>query len=224
MAQIEQPQNAIQRSVSEYYIDLEGKKQPRASGTDFNTLSLRHVEVILNLPGFQENKELVAWIGGFSRMYYKQGEYAKAQQYLKWSLKRMPALEPYIFYYIRVCEHVLSIPLTNEEAQYETKLTRYWALPKWLRWTMPSFKYHMRCKWCGRYTRYIHPDVPTFGINTLANACLCCGRMYPMPSWLWDSPDGRAYSYYRMSFSGDDFYVEFERDYDPKTLCQHRRR
>ena len=131
MDQIEQPQSAIQRSVSEHYIDLEGKKQPRASGTDFNTLSSRHVEVILNLPGFQEDKELVAWIGGFSRMYYEQGEYAKAQQYLKWSLKRMPALEPYIFYYIRVCEHVLSIPLTNEEAQYETKLTRsFWASPK----------------------------------------------------------------------------------------------
>ena len=155
MDQIEQPQSAIQRSVSEHYIDLEGKKQPRASGTDFNTLSSRHVEVILNLPGFQEDKELVAWIGGFSRMYYEQGEYAKAQQYLKWSLKRMPALEPYIFYYIRVCEHVLSIPLTNEEAQYETKLTRYWALPKWLRWTMPSSNTVCGASGVARYP--IHP-------------------------------------------------------------------
>jgi len=34
----------------------------------------------------------------------------------------MPALEPLIFYYIRVCEHVLAIPLTEEEVQYEAKL------------------------------------------------------------------------------------------------------
>jgi hypothetical protein len=125
---------------------------------------------------------------------------------------------------IKVCEHVLSIPLTKEEVQYEAKLSRYRALPKWLRWTMPGFEFRMRCKWCGRYIRYIHPDVPTFGFDTLANSCLFCSRMYPMPSWMWDSPDGRAYSYYRMSFSGDDFYKEFEQGYDPTPLCQHRRK
>jgi len=103
-------------------------------------------------------------------------------------------------------------------------LARYRALPKWLRWTMLGFEFRMRCKWCGRYTRYIHSDVPTFGFDTLANSCSFCSRMYPMPSWLWDSPDGRAYSYYRMSFSGDDFYEEFELDYDPKPRCQHRRK
>jgi tetratricopeptide (TPR) repeat protein len=216
-------ENAIRRSVSEHYLDLEGKKQTRASGTDFETLPSRHIDEILNLPGFQEDKELIEWIG-YSRAYYDQGEYAKAQQYLKWSLKRMPVLEPYIFYYIKVCEHVLSIPLTKEEVQYEAKLSRYRALPKWLRWTMPGFEFRMRCKWCGRYIRYIHPDVPTFGFDTLANSCLFCSRMYPMPSWMWDSPDGRAYSYYRMSFSGDDFYKEFEQGYDPTPLCQHRRK
>ena len=216
------PQNAVWRSVSEYYVDFNGKKQTRGR-TDFESLLSRHIEVIFNLPRFQEDKELVGWLG-YSRVYYDQGEYGETLQYLKWSLRRMPALEPYIFYYIRVCAHVLSIPLTEEEMQYEAKLSRYLTLPRWLRWTMPGFEFHMRCKWCGRYTHYIHPDVPTFGFDTYANSCLFCGRMYPMPSWLWDSPDGRAYSYYRMSFSGDDFYEEFERDYDPKPLCQHRRK
>jgi len=119
--QVNQPQNAIRRSVSEHYLDLEGKKQTRANAADFQSLPSRHIEAILNLPRFQEDKELVGWIG-YSRAYYDRGEYAKAQQYLKWSLKRMPALEPYIFYYIRVCEHVLSIPLTKEAVQYEAKL------------------------------------------------------------------------------------------------------
>jgi len=192
--------------------------------SDFDTLPSRHIEAILNLPGFLKDKELTERMG-YARVYYDQGEYAKAQQYLKWSLKRMPALEPYIFYYIRVCARVLSIPLTKEEVRYEAKLARYRALPKWLRWTMPGFELQVRCKWCGRYTQYIHPNVPTFGVTSSANSCLFhCGRMYPMPFWMWDSPDGRAYSYYRESFSDDKFYEEFERDYDPKPRCQRRRK
>jgi len=55
---VNQPQNAIRRSISEHYPDLEGEKQTRARGTDFETLPSRHIEVILNLPGFQEDKEL----------------------------------------------------------------------------------------------------------------------------------------------------------------------
>lgn len=211
----------LQRSISENYLDSEGNKQTRASNTDFETLPVRHIEAIVNMPGFMEDKELIDLVG-CARSYYDQGEYAKAQQYLKWSLKSMPNLEPLIFYYINVCEHVLAIPLTKEEVKYEAKFARYRALPKWLRWIMPGFEFQMRCKWCGRYTRYIHPDVPTFGFDTLSNSCLFCNRMYPMPSWLWDSPDGRAYSYYRMSFSGDEFYEVFEQDYDPTPLCQHR--
>jgi hypothetical protein len=46
--------------------------------------------------------------------------------------------------------------------------------------------------------------------------------MYPMPSWTWDSPDGRAYSYYRMSFKEEEFYNEFELDYDPNPRCRRR--
>ncbi len=223
MNRINQPQNAMPLPVSEHYLDLKGENQKRASGTDFETLPSRHIEVILNLPGFQEDKELVSRIV-YSNTCYDKGEYYKTQQHLKWSLERMPALEPFIFYYIRMCKYVLSIPLTKEEVQYEDKLASYRALPKWLKWTMRGFVFRMRCKWCGRYTRYIYPDEPTFGFDTSSNSCSFCNRMYPMPSWLWDSPDGRAYSYYRMSFSGDEFYEEFERDYAPIPLCKHRQK
>lgn len=216
-------QKGRRRPVSEKYVDLERKEQTRASGDGFQTLPSRHIEAILNLPGFKEDKELVEWME-HATAYYDAGEYSKAHQYLTWCLRKMPALEPYIFYYIRVCKRVLSIPLTNEEIEYEAKFARYRALPKWLRWTMPKFEFRARCKYCGRHTRYIHPDVPTFGFDTFANSCMLCGRMYPMPSWMWDSPDGRAYSYYRMSFSDEEFYEEFEKDYDPKPLCQHRRK
>jgi len=217
-----QPQKGQRRPVSEKYIDSEGNEQIRASDTDFRTLHTRHIEVVMNLPGFEQDEELEKWIG-YAAAYYDEGKYGKALRYLTWSLKKMPTLEPYIFYYIRVCKRVLSIPLTGEEEEYEEKLARYRALPKWLRWTMLGFSFRVRCKWCSRYTRYVDPEEPTFGFDASVNSCRFCGRMYPMPSWMWDSPDGRAYSYYRMSFSDGEFYEEFERDYDPKPPLRQRK-
>lgn len=200
------------------YIDSNGNKHIRTSyGAD-----LENTEALMNLPGFEQDKELAQWMG-YAFTYYNLGEYAKTHQYLSWALKRMPALEPYIFYYIRISERVLSVPLKEDEVEYEAKLARKRALPKWLKWIIP-LEFRVRCKWCGRYTRYINPNEPTYGFNTFANSCESCERMYPMPSWMWDSPDGRAYSYYRMSFSDEEFYKEFERDYHPKPRCQHRRK
>ena len=47
---------------------------------------------------------------------------------------------------------------------------------------------------------------------------------YSVPSWMWDSPDGRAYSYYRQSFllgnGGKEFYSEFLVDYDPNPTIE----
>ena len=223
MNQENQSRKCQRRPVSEKYIDSEGKEQIRGSYTDFQTLIARNIEAIINLPNFEQDEELKDWME-YARAYCDAGEYTKAHQFLAWSLKRMPSLKPHIFYCLRVCKNVLSIPLTKEEILYEVKLERYRALPRWLRWIKPGLEFRMRCKWCGRYTRYIHPDEPTFGFVTSANSCEFCGRMYPMPSWTWDSPDGRAYSYYRMSFSDEEFYEEFERDYDPEPLCQRRRK
>jgi hypothetical protein len=44
-------------------------------------------------------------------------------------------------------------------------------------------------------------------------------------SWMWDSPDGRAYSYYRRSFAPENkqFYDEFLRDYEPNPLVENSR-
>jgi len=223
MNQENQSQKSQRRPVSEKYIDLGGNEQTRASSVEFKTLPYRHIEVVYNLPGFQEDKELIGWMGS-ARGHYDAGYYDVLLENLTRSLKRMLALEPYVFYYMRVCERVIAIPLTEEEVQYEAKLARYRTLPKWRRWMSPKFDFHVRCKWCGRYIRYIHPDVPTYGFASLANSCRYCERMYPMPSWMWDSPDGRAYSYYRMSFSDEEFYEEFEQDYAPKPLCKRRRK
>jgi hypothetical protein len=200
MHQVDQWQKAERRPITDHYVDLEGNEQVRASSIDFETLPSRHIQVILNLPGFKEDEDLVGWMKHAST-HYDRGNYEEALQYLTCLLKRMPELEPYIFYYIRVCKRVVSVRTAKKKVRSQ-----------------------LRCKWCGRHTTYIHPDEPTFGFASSANSCMFCGRMYPMPTWMWDSPDGRAYSYYRMSFSDNEFYEEFEQDYDPHPLWQHPRK
>lgn len=169
-----------------------------------------------DVPDDEKDEESEEW-GILALAYYNAGEYGKALQYLTWLLKKRPNLKPYIFYYIRVCKRVVSVSLTKAESKYEAKLARKRALPKWLKWMVVLGEVLARCKWCGHYTRWVDPNKPTFGFATSANCCASCNRMYPMPCWIWDSPDGRAYSYFRGSFGADEkFYQEFERDYDPR--------
>jgi len=224
----EKSKKDTRQPITDEFLDSEGKKQVRSTSVDFQTLPFRHIEVVWNLPGFQQDKELVELMGK-ARGYYDAGRYSEALDYLTRSLEKMPELEPYIFYYIRVCKQVLAIPLNEEEKRYEEERVRYRSriasLPKFLWWIVPKIENRIRCKWCGRYTRFIHPDVPTFGFSTYANSCDYCKGMYPMPSWVWDSPDGRAYSYYRMSFSPENkqFYEKFLKDYKPNPLVEDSR-
>jgi hypothetical protein len=181
-------------------------------------LPIRHVCVLLEQPGVREDADLISWLRA-ARSSYDAGDYSEALQVLKWSLQRMPSIEPYLFHYVAVCEQVMAVPITPAERQYEEKRARSRALPRWCRWMTGSEERQVRCKYCGRYTPYIDPNTPTFGFRTAANGCSACGRMYPMPSWMWDSPEGRIYSYTRVSFNDEAFYQEFERDYRPLPRC-----
>lgn len=215
----------MKRLIYLKFTDDNGKKIIRSNIDDFRTLRSRHLEVINNLQGFQKDENLNELMIK-ALTYYERGEYREALINLEESLQKMPQLEQYIFYYIRICRRVLSIQPTYTDLDYEKKLNSYksWVnfLPSWLKWVIPEIVWLVRCKWCGQYTKYIHPDTPTFGFSN-DNLCSNCGAMYPMPSWMWDSPDGRAYSYYRMSFSSENkqFYKEFLMDYDPHPLVEN---
>lgn len=218
--------------MSDHYVDDNGVRRRRGS-EDFASLPERHQAVVERVPGFEGDAELIAWMT-HARAYYEYGLYRDALRYLILALERLPAFEPYLFYYVRVCKQVLAAALTPKEARFEKRVNRYLSLPTWLKYLLPKMKREVRCKWCGRYGPYVDPDTPTFGFDRFANSCgrglaglprigaAFCGRMYHMPTWLWDSPDGRAYSYYRMSFADDAFYEEFERDYDPDPRCKRR--
>jgi tetratricopeptide (TPR) repeat protein len=187
--------------ITNMYIDLEGNEQPRASYLDFESLPSRHIDILATvIPGFEKDKELLEKLGLASDEYEK-GNYEASLKYLNWLLRKESSLEPFLYYYKKICEGISLIHPFS-----------------------PSIENRIRCKWCGTLTLYIDPNASTFGLFSDSNSCSSCGRMYPMPSWLWDSPDGRAYSYYRESFIDEKFYEEFEEDYEPKPLCKRRQK
>ncbi len=144
---------------------------------------------------------------------YTNGNYFNSLTLYNKVSNQFPVLNESLFYYMRCCDRVKSIPLLDKELQIDKLLKHLdYDLEK-LSQELETFI--IRCKWCGRYTEYIDPDEPTFGLMTYSNSCQYCNRMYPTPSLVWDSPDGRAYSYFRGSFIEDDFYFEFEEDYEP---------
>jgi hypothetical protein len=216
----------VYRTKFERVIERVGDRRGRPTVTPsdlgyWRELPSRHVRVLLDHPGVRQDKELLSWLGE-ARYHYDIGSYSDALLYLRWSLQRMPSLELLLFYYAAVCNRVLAISTTKAEREYAERHARFIALPRWLRWTMRSHSWSVRCKYCGRYTPYIEPDVPTFGTYPAINSCGHCHRSYAMPSWMWDGPEGRLYIYYRQSVGEDEFYEEFERDYDPRPRCDRR--
>ena len=201
-------------NVTDEYLDDKGGKQKRAGMHDFESLNSRTINKITSLKCFNKSPNIEKWFNEAS-CEYEKGNYDKALGLFTLLLLEYPIFEPMIFYIIRICEKVLSVQLSAAEIEV-LKQNRRWVSASWLqRLFFPKPKPVLRCKWCGRLTQYVDPNMPTFGFNTETNSCQNCGRMYPMPSFTWDSPDGRAYSYYRMSFSDDEFYNEFEEDYKP---------
>jgi hypothetical protein len=124
----------------------------------------------------------------------------------------VPESERLLFTYLEICYRVIAIPLRGTDVQRQSaeRRLRAWdgILPSALRAALFSAKRrYLRCKHCGRYTRYIHPNA---GFAYLCpNRCELCGRSYPMPSVEWDSLYGQAYMFYRRSVAESEFFLEF---------------
>jgi len=65
----------------------------------------------------------------------------------------------------------------------------------------------VRCKYCGKYIRYIDPNTPKYD-SEIANNCRYCGRMYPVPDFYWDSWEGLEYIKQQHSVPEPEFYNE----------------
>jgi hypothetical protein len=66
----------------------------------------------------------------------------------------------------------------------------------------------VRCKYCGRYIRYIDPNTPRLA-SAVTNKCQYCDRMYPVPDFYWDSWEGLEYIKQQRSVPEPEFYSEF---------------
>jgi hypothetical protein len=180
------------------------------------------------IPTFEEltsmldrNRELGAIIES-AALHYELGSYSSALAYFEIALRRFPAVQAHLYYHVRVCRRVLGCALLPSEAFWERANIGNRLFATFLNkigmkvWPW----YRVRCKWCGHLTRFVHPDRPTYGFAGHLNGCSVCHNYYPMPSFYWDSPEGRSYSYGRQSFGfgangSPVFYEEFQRDYPP---------
>lgn len=100
--------------MTDQFVDLDGQSKQRATGADQRNLRERIEAAIWSLPGFESDEDLLMWMG-FAQEMYEAGFYARARSGLLWSLGRLPSLEPYLEYYVKVCERVLATPMDADD-------------------------------------------------------------------------------------------------------------
>jgi hypothetical protein len=82
-----------------------------------------------------------------------------------------------------------------------------------------AFLWRLRCQWCGRYIAYTMPTTSFHPLSRESELCEWCDRIFPMPSWQLDSPEGRLKRYSSQlvwvadGYPGEDYCREFEAEF-----------
>lgn len=152
--------------------------------------------------------------------FYTAADYERALERINVVVREREIAEPYLRSYIEICHRVTDLgihkddlPIQKRVANYDMQALRNHGLVTKLLGKPRDMR---RCKYCARYIDYIHP-------NAYKNSCRHCHRSFPMPSWVWDSVWGQAYSYYRSSVNEDEFYREFESRYEFRSFNDKKR-
>lgn len=143
---------------------------------------------------------------------YNNGDYEEALTLMTLAIREFPALLPDLEPHMRICRRVILSSASSKDNDY-LDMVKKWASKSWLARrlkTSPTPK--VRCKYCGHFTPYIHPELGFAYLGT--NNCQGCDRGYPAPDFIWDGIDGQAYIYYRHSVKEQEFYREFESQYN----------
>ena len=182
-----------------------GRRVPRASMEDIPTMGQRVLERMLRVISDEEVNRTLA----LGHNAYNSGKYEDALTHFEEAIEIAPSIEEELYPHLIICRRVLRIEKDYRDALYEERLYR-WESSLFRRFRK-SPELQIRCKYCGHYTEFIHPND---GWGWSGNQCYRCAREYPMPDFLWDSLDGQAYIYYRRAASGWKFYREFEQMFD----------
>lgn len=154
---------------------------------------------------------------------FNVGDYERSLGYLAAAITAFPSSEQALFPYLEICHRIVVRPTHADDEQlrraYEDwlslSLVKRWnkrmSLKTYAKWFLPKWPSTMRCKYCGRYTRYVNPWESTAGMQQVwgGNFCDHCNRSYPVPSHTWDSIPGQSYIFYRRSVSESVFYRDF---------------
>lgn len=138
---------------------------------------------------------------------YECGNYEVALAKLEQLTQTIPRSIEVTWPYLHLCKGVLARAPHPDDEEYRLTSKRWNAwrdlLPTWLFKRFSRRPAFLRCKYCGRFVRYLDPDG-----WSIVNGIWCskCSRSYPMPSLVWDSVGGQAYMFYRRSVRDTDFY------------------
>lgn len=200
--------NRVKPKISTEYKDSDGEQGTRSLMSDFQTLRARIFIRVQKAIGDKESNRIV--LPGINA--YNTAEYDKALVYFNESIKQHPEITEELRPHIIICNRVLSTALTIEDINYRETFTKWERIPRLLKYFRRTPDFKIRCKYCGHYTYYYHPEQGLAYLGT--NNCQICGRGYPSPDFAWDGIDGQAYIYYRHSVTEAEFYKEFEKEYN----------
>lgn len=180
--------------------DYFGQMDHRGSFADGNTLVERLFNQITTIiSDLQLQQEVINGL-----MYYEMGAYEKALLIFQKSILAFPETKNQLEVFMKICVNVI------KKSGYKENIINVDSFGK-----QPLTGKNIRCKWCGTTIKYIDPNQSIYGFMPQNNSCSSCKRSYPMPSIMWDSVEGLAYSYYRGSFPEVKFYKDYETDFNP---------
>jgi len=203
---LEMNENKPKIKITTEFIDIDGSRATRSLMQDFQSLRGRIFHRIKKTAPESE-PTLIPAIN-----YYNLANYGMALNSFRKTIDKFPVLNDELMPHIDICKRVLKVNLNSYDTEYEQNLYKWNNTIRIFRLFKSAPIYKIRCKYCGHYTPYIHPDAGLAYFHT--NNCQICGRGYPVPDFAWDGIDGQAYIYYRHSVLEKEFYQEFDNRYD----------
>lgn len=205
-------EHRVKPKISTEFTMPDGTTGTRAHMEDFQTLRERIIfRLLLALGDDAGSRHVLPGIKA-----YNNADYESALAYFTKAVVEHPEISEELRPHIRICKRVLTSALTPDDITYRDAFLKWERLPRFIKYfrrRAPSLKVRkVRCKYCGHYTPYIHPERGLAYFDE--NNCELCRRGYPVPDFSWDGIDGQAYIYYRHSVTESEFYKEFEDEYD----------